>query len=451
MNEISKEAQRLDGFTNVLNRYGTSKDPTEQYSFEPEPAVSDEFLSMFYEENGLFARIIDTPAEEAVRRGFVLEDIADKKIENFYREAYEELDGDEIFTTGVKWARLFGGSIAVMMINDGRGIEEPLDWSNIQSIDDIRVYDRSLIQPDYNSVFSYDGKDPFEARKDRFGMPEYYSIFSKYGTFRVHESRCLIFRNGQLPEKATNTAYQFWGMPEYVRICKAVQNAELAHTAAPKLLDKSVQAVFKMKNLADALSTEEGEKNVLNRLQSIDTTMGLLNTIAIDLEGEDYNFKQIELSGAGDIIDQSIKYLSAVTALPQRIFRNKIKPGKLEKTTDDTSIENFYNYVERIQSTMMKSNLRYLLAIIFQAGLYQGKISEIPPLNIKFRSLWSMTALEEAQNDLKRAQTQQKEAEAAKTYVDMGAITPEEVRRKLADIYTFDAENILKKRKRGQK
>ena len=100
---------------------------------------------------------------------------------------------------------------------------------------------------------------------------------------------------------------------------------------------------------------------------------------------------------------------------------------------------------------MMKSNLRYLLAIIFQAGLYQGKISEIPPLDIKFRSLWSMTALEEAQNDLKWAQTQQKKAEAAKTYVDMGAITPEEVRRKLADIYTFDAENILKKRKRGQK
>ena len=47
MNDISKEAQRLDGFANVLNRYGASKDPTEQYNFEPEPAVSDEFLSMF--------------------------------------------------------------------------------------------------------------------------------------------------------------------------------------------------------------------------------------------------------------------------------------------------------------------------------------------------------------------------------------------------------------------
>jgi hypothetical protein len=89
MNEISKEAQRLDGFTNVLNRYGTSKDPTEQYRFEPEPAVSDEFLSMFYEENGLFARIIDTPAEEAVRRGFELDGISDRKVKDYCQEEYE--------------------------------------------------------------------------------------------------------------------------------------------------------------------------------------------------------------------------------------------------------------------------------------------------------------------------------------------------------------------------
>lgn len=414
----------------------------EMQHFEPEPAVSDEFLSTFYEGNGLFAKIIDTPAEEAVKHGFTLEDVSDKKIENFYREAYEKLDGDEMFMTSIKWARLFGGSIAVMLIDDGGGLEDPLVWENIRSVDDIRVYDRSLIRPDYNSVFSYDGKDPLEAREDRFGMPEYYSVFSKYGTFRVHESRCLIFRNGQLPEKASNTAYQFWGMPEYVRIRKAVQNAELAHAAAPKLLDRSVQAVFKMKHLAATLSTEDGEKKVLDRLQSIDTTRGLLNTVALDLEGEDYDFKQIELSGAADVIDQSIKYLSAVTAIPQRIFRNKIKPGKFNKTTDDTSMEFFYNFVERIQSTMMKSNLRYLLAIIFQTGLYQGKISEIPPLNIKFRPLWSMTALEEAQNNLKRAQTQQKEAEAAKTYVDMGAITPEEIRKKLAGSREFCVETM---------
>lgn len=140
---------RADGYVNMMTKYGTSKDTTEGYRFRAEPVVPDELLTMYYEGNGLFAKIIDTPAEEAIKHGFTLESTKDQKIEDFYTEALDELDWEETAMTAIRWARLFGGSIAVMMINDGRGIDEPLDWRNIRSIDDIRVYDRSVIQPDY--------------------------------------------------------------------------------------------------------------------------------------------------------------------------------------------------------------------------------------------------------------------------------------------------------------
>ena len=81
-----------------------------------------------------------------------------------------------------------------MLINDGRGLDEPLDWSNIQSIDDIRVFDRSVVQPDYTTLFNYDPRDPFSTRGSRLGLPEYYQVFSKYGSFTVHDSRCLVFQ-----------------------------------------------------------------------------------------------------------------------------------------------------------------------------------------------------------------------------------------------------------------
>lgn len=74
-----------------------------------------------------------TPAEEAIKHGFTLESTKDQKIEDFYTEALDELDWEETAMTAIRWARLFGGSIAVMMINDGRGIDEPLDWRNIRS------------------------------------------------------------------------------------------------------------------------------------------------------------------------------------------------------------------------------------------------------------------------------------------------------------------------------
>ena len=58
---------RKDGYINVLNKYGTSRDNSEAYEFAAEPVVPDTSLTIQYEDNGLFAKIIDTPAEEAVK------------------------------------------------------------------------------------------------------------------------------------------------------------------------------------------------------------------------------------------------------------------------------------------------------------------------------------------------------------------------------------------------
>ena len=432
---------RADGYVNMMNKYGTSKDTTEGYRFRAEPVVPDELLTMYYEGNGLFAKIIDTPAEEAIKHGFTLESTKDQKIEDFYTEALDELDWEEMAMTAIRWARLFGGSIAVMMINDGRGIDEPQDWRNIRSIDDIRVYDRSVIQPDYQSMFSYDPRDPFRTRGSRLGMPEFYHVTSRTGTFTVHDSRCLVFQNGILPENTTNSIYQLWGIPEYVRINRAIRDAEVAHGSATKLLDRSVQAVYKMKDLAAELATEEGEDRVLRRLQTIDMARGLLNSITIDSEGEDYDFRQFQFSGVSDVIDSTCNFLSALTSIPQTILFGRSPAGM--NATGDADLENWYNYLERIQKRMVKKNLRYLLSVIFQAGVRTGEVDEVPKIKVEFNPLWSLSDTEQADLDQKRAQTQFTRAQTAQLYIDKQVIDPSEVRAKLADSEEFDVENML--------
>lgn len=432
---------RADGYVNMMNKYGTSKDTTEGYRFRAEPVVPDELLTMYYEGNGLFAKIIDTPAEEAIKHGFTLESTKDQKIEDFYTEALDELDWEETAMTAIRWARLFGGSIAVMMINDGRGIDEPLDWRNIRSIDDIRVYERSVIQPDYQSMFSYDPRDPFRTRGSRLGMPEFYHVTSRTGSFTVHDSRCLVFQNGILPENTTNSIYQLWGIPEYVRINRAIRDAEVAHGSATKLLDRSVQAVYKMKDLAAELATEEGEDRVLRRLQTIDMARGLLNSITIDSEGEDYDFRQFQFSGVSDVIDSTCNFLSALTSIPQTILFGRSPAGM--NATGDADLENWYNYLERIQKRMVKKNLRYLLSVIFQAGVRTGEVDEVPKIKVEFNPLWSLSDTEQADLDQKRAQTQFTRAQTAQLYIDKQVIDPSEVRAKLADSEEFDVENML--------
>lgn len=432
---------RADGYVNLMNRYGTSKDPAEHYHFEREPDIPDDVLTMVYEGNGLFAKIIDTPAEEAIKHGFTLKDVSDQNVEDFYVEALDELDWEEIAMTAIRWARLFGGSIAVMLINDGGRLEDPLNWRNIKSIDDIRVYERAIVQPDYQSMYSYDPSDPFRTRGSRLGMPEFYQVTSRYGNFTVHDSRCLVFQNGILPENATNSLYQLWGIPEYVRIRRALKDAELAHESAPKLLDRSVQAIYKMQGLSSLLATEQGENQVLRRLQVIDMARGMLNSLVIDADGEDYDFKTFQFNGITDVVSASCNMLSAITSIPQTILFGQGVGGM--SSTDDTSMENYYNYVERIQKRMLRSNLRYLLSIIFQAGLYTGEVDEVPKINVEFNPLWSLTDSEQADLDQKKAATQLTKAQTVQAYVSMEAIDPSEVRKKLADSDEFDVETML--------
>lgn len=207
------------------------------------------------------------------------------------------------------------------------------------------------------------------------------------------------------------------------------------------MLDRSVQPIYKMQNLAAELATEEGESKVLRRLQVIDMARGLLNSLVIDAEGEDYDFKTFQFSGINDVVSASCNMLSALSNIPQTILFGQAVGGM--SSTDDTSMENYYNYVERIQRRMLKSNLRYLLSIIFQAGLATGEVDEVPKIKIKFNPLWSLSDVEQADLEQKREQTKFTRAQTAQIYVNMQAIDPSEVRQKLADSEEFDVEAML--------
>lgn len=374
--------------------------------------ISTEALTAYYEESGLFAKIIDVPAEEALRKGFEIESNDILANELFY-DLYEQLNIDEILITAIKRTRLFGGCIVVMLINDGGGIEEPLNFKRINSIDGMKIYDCSLITFDENTK-----------------EPELFSVNSKYGRFQVHKSRCLIFKNGTIPERSGNK-YRFWGVPEYIRISNAVKNVETSHNLIPKLLFNSVQAVYKTKGLKELIATEIGENILFQRLQIIDAARSMMNSIVIDAENEDYTFKQIQFSGIADVIRKSFQELSAVTSIPQRYLTSKYATDK--KNTDNTSTENWYNFIERIQQRMLKHNLIYLNKIIIQMGINKNQIYSVSSVNIKFIPLWSQTQLEKAEADLLKAKNQLTKAKTIETYIQIGAITPEEAKKSIIE------------------
>ena len=62
MRKKEKEQEKMkhfDGYKNMMNKYGTKSDVSEQYRFERDDPVTDTELTLNYEENGLFSKIID--------------------------------------------------------------------------------------------------------------------------------------------------------------------------------------------------------------------------------------------------------------------------------------------------------------------------------------------------------------------------------------------------------
>lgn len=438
MQEKGKE-QRADGYINLMNRYGTAQDNSTAYQYAGEPFTDDMELTRLYEGNGLFAKIIDRPAEEAVKHGLDI-DLGDEDISEYIDSRMDDLEFEDRFATAEKWARLYGGSIIVMLIDDGRGLEEPVNWNDVQSIEELRVFERPIVQPDYMSMYHRQHIGSAMQGKE-LGEPEYYQVFSLYGYFTVHRSRCLVFRNGRLPEQTTNANYRYWGIPEYVKIKRALRECITSHEDGVKLLERSVQAIYKMKNLANMLATLDGEDMVLRRLQVIDMARGILNSIAIDADGEDYDFKTLQMSGVKDVLDATCNMLSAVTNIPQTILFGRSPAGM--NSTGESDMENFYNMVENIQKQNMKKNARTVIELILRQGLAEGKIPEKPRYKVKFKALWSLSETEQAAVDQTRAQTKYTKAQTAQIYMDSSAIDPSEVRKSLAAEGEMEIEEIL--------
>lgn len=437
--EGTQDKFRQDGYSNMLNKYGTAQDNSTAYQYNQEIISNDLELIRLYEGNGLFTKIIDRPSEEAVKHGFDI-NYGDESIAEYVDDRMDALELEEKFSTAEKWARLYGGSIIVMLVDDGRGLEEPLDWNNVRSIEELRVFERAIVQPDYSSMYHFHFMDTLNSKK-KFGEPEYYQVFSIYGYFLVHRSRCLVFRNGRLPEQTTNAIYRYWGIPEYVKIKRALRECITSHEDGVKLLERSVQAIYKMKNLANMLSTEDGENKVLQRLQVIDMARGILNSIAIDTDGEDYDFKTLQMSGIKDVIDATCNMLSAVTDIPQTILFGRSPAGM--NSTGESDFENYYNMVENIQKQNMKANARTVIDLILKQGALEGAILEAPKYKVKFAALWSMSDTEKANVEQTKAQTEYTKAQTAQIYMDSNVLDPSEVRKSLASEGEFEIEEVI--------
>lgn len=418
---------RMDGFGEILQSIGN----TRQYGNTILNLGGNFGARWAYAQGGIVARIVDTPADMATAKGVTVKDGGDQVAEEL-----ERLKVMPALSNALRWALLDGGGALIVLTKDGGSLEDPLDPENLQEIEELRVVSVVEMRGDTQNLYD-------DESQANYGEPQFYLVNAKRSTlgeanqYRVHETRVI-----SVPGAPTVTiaGADFRDIPWAGRgvdpsAIRAIERYRRSLGWAEKLLERSQQAVHKMKGLAEQLMLgPAGESVVRARINMVDSNRSAINGVAVDGE-DDYTITSASLTGVKDTIEQMQTAVAAETGYPQTLLFGR-SPGGLNSTGDgDWAL--VYSYVSQLQQIRLSPALERIVSLIYA----QSTVTDAPEgWRICWNPLAEMTAQQAADVDNKKADTLKKIAEAVQTIVGTGAVSEDEAHEWLQSEHYFGLE-----------
>ena len=170
---VAQILSALDGYSNAAAFLGEDSPLLASGTFRRSGLTSNtELLTVTYRENWLAKRIIDMPSEDMTRAWYTLATALPENALHDIHALEAEHSVRQELTNAIRYARLYGGSIALIVIRGEEEIlDQPLDTDSLLPgcFQGLLVIDRSQgIEPSLELVSDLDDPD--------FGLPMYYTV-----------------------------------------------------------------------------------------------------------------------------------------------------------------------------------------------------------------------------------------------------------------------------------
>ena len=206
------------------------------------------------------------------------------------------------------------------------------------------------------------------------------------------------------------------------------------------LVTRMSQAVLKYKDLAEALGTDEGEAAVKSRLQLLDMMRSMLNMIAIDADGEEFELHNVPLSGIHDIIDRMAIDVSAHAGIPREIIFGQ-QSGGIHGGAQNGEMMVWMDSIAAYQKQHLLAPLTRLVDLLSMSKKCYGKLIE--KRAIEFLPVYPPDQKTAAEANFFNGQAMKQRADASKSYVEIGALTPQEVRNNIKSQQDLDVDGDI--------
>lgn len=288
----------------------------------------------------------------------------------------------------IKWGRLYGGCIAVMLI-DGQDFRTPLRLETVQEgqFKGLCVLDRWMLEPSLEDLVTEFGPD--------LGLPKYYRVQANAPALRgmaIHHSRIVLRHVGvDLPYQQQLTE-NLWGISILERLYDRMIAYDSASTGAAQLVYRAFMRTFKVKDMRNVVAAGGTPldgltkyMDLMRRYQGIEGISMIDGEDEFEIQGSSSSF-----SGLSDALNQFAQQLSGALQIPLVRLLGQ-SPGGLN-SSGDSDLRTYYDGISQQQQRLMYVGVCNVYKLLAQSA----GVEIDDDFDVKFSSLWQLSDEEKA-------------------------------------------------------
>lgn len=344
-------------------------------------------LEWMYRGSWIAGAAVDLPANDMTRAGVEISSAMDPDDAEKLQEAAIRLGVWGKLTEAIKWGRLYGGAIAVPLI-DGQRFDTPLRLETVGkgAFKGLMVFDRWMANPSMSELVDEMGPS--------LGQPKFYVVTGDAMALRgmrIHYTRAWRFGGIQTPYWQ-RVMDNLWDESVLERIYDRMVAFDSATTGVAQLIFKAYLRVFKVKDLRKLVAA--GGKAMQGLTQYVKVSaqfQGIEGATLIDSEDEFEGHQQSAFSGIADALEKLGQQISGALQIPLVRLLGESPSGL--NATGESDLRTYYDGIKMQQESALRIPLRNVLVAIAKS---EG-IALPEEFNFEFRPLWLLSDKERAE------------------------------------------------------
>ena len=390
VDSIKKTEKNLtvDGFANFAAKLGMNADnlmSQGHYNLGNLLTRNRTELEAAYRSSWIIGQVVDIIAEDMTREGIEIISKHEPDQITKIQRAMSQLGVMKKICETIKWARLFGGAIAVMMI-DGQDMSTPLNVQSIRkgAFKGLYVLDRWRVFPTFMDLITSYGPD--------FRTPKFYESIgdNDFPSVKIHHSRVIRIDGIQLPYFQM-LAENRWGLSVIERMHDRLVAFDSTTHGIAQLVFIAYLRKIGVKGLREALSIGgKAEEAVIRQFDYIRLMQSNMGITILD-EQDDFETQQYTFSGLSDVLERFSEQIAGATGIPLvRLFG--MTPAGF--SNGETDLRNYYDHVNKDQENQLRQPfMSKLMPVLCRSVLNEDMPEDFA---ISFPSLWQMTDKDKA-------------------------------------------------------